>query len=52
MERLSIDEIAQSIYGKPSDELTAIEYRICETELKIYLDERNKEEQYSRSCNG
>jgi len=49
MEKLSIDEIAQSIYGKPSDELTASEYHICEQELQIYLQERSREEQYSRS---
>jgi len=45
---VSVDEIAQSIYGKPTDELTAAEFRSCQVELEIYLKERQTEEQLSR----
>ncbi len=45
---VSIDEIAQSLYGCPADELNADDFHTCQVELEIFLKERGTETQLSR----
>jgi hypothetical protein len=45
---VSLDDISQSIFGCPVDELTAEQFRSCQVELEIYLKERENEEQLNR----